>query len=190
MSYSALCFLVRNTALSKLVLNYSVDGQSGWNLRDSCGTEEKAFTGTQQPCQDPGCLTWAAACLSGSNCRNASSTLHWHPSCVPVDESCDNVYMFVNFTSFFLSCSLSGCYSYLSQAWAERIKKQKARSSHSGWLEGQGSCQMLQTKSNKSGIRLHLLMIIVFDKVTCARVYIHYRASEMISLRLLEHRNV
>lgn len=44
MSYSVLCFLLHNTVLSQLSLNYFIDGCSGWNLRNSCGTEEEAFT--------------------------------------------------------------------------------------------------------------------------------------------------
>lgn len=115
------------------------------NLRDSCGTEEKAFTGFQPPSRNPDCLNWAVTCLSGSNCRNASTILHQHSSCVPVDGSHDSAYIFANFTSFSLSCFLSGCYSYLHvtllRAWPEGMEKQKARSSHSGCLEGQGSCQ-------------------------------------------------
>lgn len=58
-----------------------------------------------------------------------------------------------------------------------------------GW-RARAAVRVLQTKSNTSGICLHLLMIIVFDNITCTHVYIHYRASEMISLCLLEHRNV
>lgn len=59
-----------------------------------------------------------------------------------------------------------------------------------GSWRARAAVNVLQTKSNTSGIRLLLLMIIVFDKITCTRLYIHYRASEMIFLCLLEHRNV
>lgn len=73
-----LVFLVTNTTPSKLLLDYSVAGQSEWNLKNSCEIEEKTLkVGSENPirslCQPHSvCRTWAVLVVQ-------KYLLHLHP---------------------------------------------------------------------------------------------------------------
>lgn len=86
-------------------------GQSGGNLKKSCGTEEKALkVGSEDliilVLPRNSCGTWAVTC---------PDILHQHPRCVGVWGSCENACMCVNcicFSPFYPA--LDACHIYMS----------------------------------------------------------------------------